>query len=44
MKNEGITTSQVEGQTRRLPSILFLGLAFGAMAGSAGLMIAGRKN
>jgi hypothetical protein len=33
----------VESQTTRLPSLAFLGLALGAMAASAGLVMSGRK-
>lgn len=44
MKNEGTTTSMVENQTRKIPSISFLGLALASMGVSIGLMIAGRKN
>ncbi|HVE81359.1 MAG TPA: hypothetical protein VND93_00860 [Myxococcales bacterium] len=43
MKNEGETTSMVEMQTRQIPSITFLGLALGAMAASALLMLLGKK-
>jgi hypothetical protein len=42
MKNEGMTTSMVEQQTRKIPSMGFLGLAMGAMAISAGLALAGK--
>jgi hypothetical protein len=43
MKNEGATTSQVEAETRKIPSILFLSLAGGAVALSAALMLSGKK-
>jgi hypothetical protein len=43
MANEGRTTSLVESQTARLPSLTFLGLAVGAMAASAALVMTGRK-
>ena len=44
MKNEDAVTTRVEEMTKRIPSIGFLELSIGAMALSAGLMIAGRKN
>src|SRR4051794_28176877 len=44
MKNEGITTTLVEEQTKKIPSFFFLALAFGAIATSAALMLRGRKN
>ena len=43
MKNEGEVTTRIEMQTRRIPSIGFLGVAIGCMAASALLMISGRK-
>lgn len=43
MNQEGKTTSEVETRTSKLPSIMFLGLAVGAMAASAGLVLTGRK-
>lgn len=43
MKNEGVTTTIVEEQTKRIPSITFLGLAGGSMVLSIGLMLAGQK-
>ncbi|KFA89627.1 hypothetical protein [Archangium violaceum] len=43
MKNEDTVTTHVEMQTRRIPSIGFLGVAIGCMAASALLMISGRK-
>lgn len=44
MKNEGKTTSLVEMETRKIPSISFLGAAFVSMAISAGLLAAGKKS
>ena len=41
-KNEGKATALIERQTSRLPSIAWLGLAFGAMALSAGLAASAR--
>lgn len=43
MEYEGKTTEQVEKVTGRVPSLLYLGLAVGSMAASAGLMLTGRK-
>jgi hypothetical protein len=43
VKNEGMTTSMVEDETKKIPSITFLALALGAMAVSAGLMFGGKK-
>jgi hypothetical protein len=43
MKNEDTLTTNVEMQTRRIPSISFLGVAIGCMAASAILMLSGRK-
>jgi hypothetical protein len=43
MKNEDVATSTIEQVTKRVPSVSFLGLAFGAMAVSATLMLMGRK-
>jgi hypothetical protein len=43
MKNEGKTTSRVEEQTKKIPSMAFLNLALGSMAVSLGLQLAGRK-
>jgi hypothetical protein len=37
-------TTAIEEQTSRVPSSLFLGLAFGAMAVSAALKISGRNS
>lgn len=43
MKNEGLTTSIVEAQTRKIPSITFLGAALGSMGLSLALQLAGKK-
>jgi hypothetical protein len=43
MKNEGKTTSWVELNTRKIPSISFLAAALGSLALSAGLLCAGKK-
>jgi hypothetical protein len=43
MEHEDRTTEMVEGQTARVPSLAFLGLAVGAMAASAALVLSGRK-
>jgi hypothetical protein len=43
MKNEDAATSSIEQVTKRVPSVSFLGLALGAMAVSATLMLLGRK-
>lgn len=43
MKNEGMATSMVENETRKIPSITFLGFAFGAMGASLLLMLLGKK-
>jgi len=43
MKNEGYRTSKIEGQTRKIPSALFLGFAFGSVVVSALLALSGRK-
>jgi hypothetical protein len=43
MKNEDIATTSIEQLTKRLPSVSFLGLAIGAMAVSATLMLMNRK-
>ncbi len=40
---EDRATSTVEEQTTKTPSLLFLGLAVGAMAASAALVLTGRK-
>ncbi|MRG92109.1 hypothetical protein GF068_09240 [Polyangium spumosum] len=42
MKNEGKTTAMIERQTSRLPSIAWLGLAFGSMVLSAGIAASAR--
>ncbi|MFL5322322.1 MAG: hypothetical protein ACJ790_21875 [Myxococcaceae bacterium] len=44
MKNEGVTTTIIEDQTRRIPSLTFLGLAVGSMGVSLALMAAGKKH
>lgn len=41
--SEDRVTSAVEQGTTKAPSLLFLGLAFGAMAASAALVLSGRK-
>ena len=43
MKNEGKTTSAVEMETRKIPSISFLGMAFMAMGASWVLLLLGKK-
>jgi hypothetical protein len=43
MAEEGKTTSMIESQTSKVPSLTFLGLAVGAMAASAALVLTGRK-
>ena len=43
MQREGKLTSNVEQQTAKAPSMLWLGLAVGAMATSAALVATGRK-
>jgi hypothetical protein len=43
MTNEGKTTTLVESQTSRAPSLVYLGLAVSAMAASAALVLTGRK-
>jgi hypothetical protein len=43
MKNEGKTTSRVEEQTKKIPSMAFLNLALGSMAVSLGLQLSGRR-
>ncbi|HVV53405.1 MAG TPA: hypothetical protein VHO06_27355 [Polyangia bacterium] len=40
---EGKTTSRVEEQTSKVPSLVYLGLAVSAMAASAALVLTGRK-
>jgi hypothetical protein len=41
--NEGRTTTMVESQTSKMPSLLFLGFAVASMAASAALVMSGRK-
>ncbi|ACG72234.1 conserved hypothetical protein [Anaeromyxobacter sp. K] len=43
MEHEDRATEMVEGTTARVPSLAFLGIALGAMAASAALVITGRK-
>ncbi len=43
MKNEGKTTSMVEEQTKKIPSITFLNAAIASMAVSAVLALTGKK-
>jgi limonene-1,2-epoxide hydrolase len=43
MTNEGKTTTLVESQTSKAPSLVYLGLAVSAMAASAALVLTGRK-
>jgi hypothetical protein len=43
MKNEDVATSSIEQVTKRVPSVGFLGLAVGAIAVSATLMLLNRK-
>jgi hypothetical protein len=43
MDYEDRGTEMVEAQTSKVPSLAFLGLALGAMAASAALVMAGRK-
>ena len=42
-KEEGKITHKIEERTSRLPSGVYLGLAIGSMAASAGLMLSGKK-
>jgi hypothetical protein len=42
-KNEGKTTTMIEEQTARVPSVTYLALAVGSMVASAALMVAGKK-
>ncbi len=42
MKNEGVTTAMIEDQTKKLPSLTWMGLAVASMAVSAGLALSGR--
>ncbi|BDG08421.1 hypothetical protein [Anaeromyxobacter paludicola] len=41
--HEGRTTSMVEQQTAKVPSLAYMGIAVGAMAASAALLFTGRK-
>jgi hypothetical protein len=41
--NEGKTTTMVEAQTSKAPSMMWLGLAVASMAASAALVLSGRK-
>ncbi len=43
MNHEDRATETVESNTAKVPSLAFLGLAVGAMAASAALMLTGRK-
>jgi hypothetical protein len=43
MNAEGKTTTKVEEATTKVPSLAFFGLAIGAMAASAALVLGGRK-
>jgi hypothetical protein len=43
MSYEDRATETVESQTAKVPSLAFLGLAVGAMAASAALVLSGRK-
>ncbi|ABC80713.1 hypothetical protein [Anaeromyxobacter dehalogenans] len=43
MEHEDRATEMVEERTARVPSLAFLGIAFGAMAASAALVLTGRK-
>lgn len=42
-KEEGKLTTKIEERTGRVPSGVYLGLAIGSMAASAGFMLAGKK-
>jgi len=42
-RNEDEATSKIEQTTAKVPSIAFLSMAMGAMAGSLGLFLAGRR-
>src|SRR6478735_3483218 len=44
MKNEGVITTIIEQQTRRIPSLAFLGAAVGVFAASGLLAASGRRN
>jgi hypothetical protein len=41
--NEGRTTTMIESQTSKAPSIMWLGFAVASMAASAALVMSGRK-
>ncbi len=43
MEYEDRGTEMVERQTAKVPSLVFLGLALGAMAASAALVLTGRR-
>ncbi len=43
MNYEDRATEMVESKTSKMPSLAFLGLALGAMAASAALVLTGRK-
>lgn len=43
VKNEGKTTTLIEEQTSKVPSVAYFALAVGSMAASAALLLAGRK-
>jgi hypothetical protein len=43
MEYEDRATENVERQTAKVPSLAFLGIALGAMAASAALVLTGRK-
>ncbi|BDG04674.1 hypothetical protein [Anaeromyxobacter oryzae] len=43
MSYEDRATETVESQTAKVPSLAFMGLAIGAMAASAALVLTGRK-
>jgi hypothetical protein len=43
MNYEGRRTEAVESKTAKVPSLAYLGLAVGAMAASAALLVTGRK-
>jgi hypothetical protein len=43
MDYEDRGTEEVESRTAKVPSLAFLGLALGAMAASAALVVTGRK-
>jgi hypothetical protein len=41
--NEGKTTTMIEAQTAKAPSLMYLGFAVASMAASAALVLTGRK-